>query len=344
MVENRNVTFGRDIVLTDENGEIVTDENGERIVRRYTAGALFPFVNGAKDFWLHQMIEGNPLQEKIALIMHNHFAVNHDALVVFGNREYAFMTQDYVNLLRQNSLGSFNNTLIKVTEDVSMIGFLNLDTNTDENTDENYGREFLELFTLKEVNEETGESNYTHDDIQSFSKAFTGLRIINENRPFELSYTDPESGETDLTTSNFPVRASLFDPTFWRADHINPTEYTYFEGESYEANAAFNYVQAAGYITQHPGVATHLGTTLHRTLINPLTSQEMVSSLARLARDKEYDVKEILRVILKSESMFSEESKNVCIKAPLETQVSFMRASGIPLKTKRREGLSLIHI
>ena len=326
-VENRNRNAGRDIDILDEDGNVISRE-------RHFTEAIFPYIGGAKDYWVHQMVHGNPLYEKVALIMHNHFAVNHTVLTNSGVPD-AYMASDYLEILRKSSMGNFNEILIKMTEDVSMMRFLNLDTNTDENTDENYGREFLELFTLKELNELNGEENYNHQDILSFSKAFTGLKLIEDIRSYDYHYTNPDTGEVNTQSFDLRVRASLFDPTYWRTNHTDPQAYTYFEGKEYEANAAMNYVQAAGYIAQHPGLATHLGTTLYRTLVNPETSQEMIASLTKLTMEKEFNVKEILRVVLKSESMFADDSRNVCVKAPIESQVSFMKASGIPLETKR---------
>ncbi len=328
MLENRAGTLATNFTFINSDGEEVTE--------RHSTDRVLPYINSMKDFWVHQMVKGNPLQERISLIMHNHFAVNQAILI--NNYTDAYLAQDYLKVLRENSLSSFNEMLIKITEDTSMIRFLNLDTNTDVNTDENYGREFLELFTLKEFSEETGEANYTHDDILSFSKAFTGLRLITQTKTFDYKYTNPETGETNIIERSFNnIKSSMFDPTYWRVDHMNPEEHTYFKGKSYEATAAMNYVQAAGYITQHDQVSVHLGTTLFRTLVSPETNQEIISTLGELVREKQYCIKEILRVILKSEAMFSRETQNTCVKAPIEAQVAFMRASGIPLESKRRE-------
>ena len=116
----------------------------------------------AGQWWAKRMlVTHRPLQEKLALFWHGHFATS-DVKV-----------RDYRRLLKQLELfwrhgnGNFRDLLIGVAQDPAMLVYLDAGENIKGHPNENFGREILELFTM-------GVGNYTETDIREASRAFTG--------------------------------------------------------------------------------------------------------------------------------------------------------------------------
>ena len=115
--------------------------------------------------WLSRMAgTEHPLEEKLTLYWHNHFAtafakVRRPRLMVAQNR-----------LLRAHAGGSFRTLAKAVTADAAMLYWLDGNTNQLAAPNENYGREFMELFTL-------GKDRYTQEDVRQAARAFTGYTV-----------------------------------------------------------------------------------------------------------------------------------------------------------------------
>lgn len=118
--------------------------------------------------WFNRMIQTrSPLQEKMALFWHGHFAtaqskVNSPALL---RKQY----QLYLNL----GLGNFQDLALGISKDPAMLIWLDGNQNRVKAPNENYGREFLELFSL-------GIGNYTENDVKATARAFTGWSFQGE--------------------------------------------------------------------------------------------------------------------------------------------------------------------
>jgi uncharacterized protein (DUF1800 family) len=109
--------------------------------------------------WLNAMVESNAqLREKMAFFWHGHFA---------SRNVNVFFQQDLLDILRQNSLGSFRDLLHEVSKSAAMINFLNANQNRKDHPNENFAREVMELFTM-------GRGNYTENDVKEAARAFTG--------------------------------------------------------------------------------------------------------------------------------------------------------------------------
>jgi uncharacterized protein (DUF1800 family) len=112
-----------------------------------------------KKQWYNKIIyDVGQLREKMVLFWHDHFACHN------GNPPFRRL---YVEHLRFNALGKFEDLLLAVSKDASMIRYLNNQQNKKDSPNENFAREILELFTI-------GIGNYTEKDIQEAARAFTG--------------------------------------------------------------------------------------------------------------------------------------------------------------------------
>ena len=164
-----------------------------------TNGAFSPDINieHARQRWLFRMLHSSrPLQEKMALFWHNHFATAYSklAVVVEGVQATKMMTlvegaypgpRGQLETFRQMALGKFRELLVEVARDPAMLVWLDGRTNTRLRPQENFGREIMELFTV-------GLGNYVEQDVYAAARVFTGwnLRFVaGGNR----QQTDPAS-------------------------------------------------------------------------------------------------------------------------------------------------------
>ena len=143
-----------------------------------------PYTNieDARQRWLFRMVHSQrPLEEKMALFWHNHFATAYSKIAgVVGAVQATKMMalkagelpgpQGQIELFRRFALGNFRNLLVEVARDPAMLVFLDGRTNTRARPQENFGREIMELFTF-------GVGNYTEQDVYAAARVFTGWNL-----------------------------------------------------------------------------------------------------------------------------------------------------------------------
>ena len=117
-------------------------------------------------WWANRMLlTRRPLQEKMALFWHGHFATSEEKV------------RDYRKMLKQNQLfrdkgtGNFRDLLIAVAQDPAMLAYLDAGVNVKGAPNENFAREIMELFTM-------GVGNYSEHDIREAARAFTGWNFV----------------------------------------------------------------------------------------------------------------------------------------------------------------------
>lgn len=113
-------------------------------------------------WWANRMVASNrPLEEKMALFWHGHFATGENKI-----RDYRKMVVQ-LETLHAHATGNFGDLLVAVAQDPAMLIYLDAGQNVKGSPNENFGREVMELFTM-------GVGNYTEDDIREAARAFTG--------------------------------------------------------------------------------------------------------------------------------------------------------------------------
>ena len=119
------------------------------------------FVNLSRWWILRMVYSPRPLEEKLTLFWHNHFASSY-AKVDTPPLLYA-----QNQLFRRLGEGRFESLLLAVAKDPAMLFYLDNNTNVKESIQENWGRELLELFTM-------GVNHYSQTDVRAAAAAFTG--------------------------------------------------------------------------------------------------------------------------------------------------------------------------
>ena len=113
-------------------------------------------------WWANRMLTSKaPLQEKMALFWHGHFANNEDKV-----RDYRKLLNQ-LGLFQAEGMGNFRDLTVAVAQDPAMLTFLDAGKNVKGAPTENFAREIMELFTM-------GVGNYSEKDVREAARAFTG--------------------------------------------------------------------------------------------------------------------------------------------------------------------------
>ena len=123
-------------------------------------------TNRVAYWWADRMVaSNNPLQEKMALFWHGHYAVNESKV-----RDYRKLLNE-LELFHEMGTGSFRDLMVAVAQDPAMLSFLDAGVNLKGAPNENFAREIMELFTM-------GVGNYSETDIREAARAFTGWNYV----------------------------------------------------------------------------------------------------------------------------------------------------------------------
>jgi hypothetical protein len=123
-------------------------------------------TNRVAYWWANRMLATHrPLEEKMALFWHGHFATSEEKV-----RDYRKMLGQ-LELFYRHGTGNFRDLLIGVAQDPAMLAFLDAGVNVKGAPNENFAREIMELFTM-------GVGNYSERDIREAARAFTGWNFV----------------------------------------------------------------------------------------------------------------------------------------------------------------------
>jgi len=183
-----------------------------------TRGQFSPNSNitDARQRWLFRMVHTDrPLQEKMTLFWHNHFATGYTKIAgtlgaTEGTRYMAAKASEdpgkvrgQIEMLRDNALGNFRDILVNIAKDAAMLVWLDGRTNTKAKPQENFAREIMELFTV-------GVGHYTEPDVYAGARVFTGWNLqrpgtaTDGSQHYEFIYNAGQH-ETTGKTFSFPI-------------------------------------------------------------------------------------------------------------------------------------------
>jgi uncharacterized protein (DUF1800 family) len=283
-------------------------------------------INDARQRWLFRMVHSRrPLEEKMALFWHNHFATAYSKINgAFGpvhatkmmdakaaNFGGAFRGQ--IQLFRDMALGSFRNLLVEVAKDPAMLVWLDGRTNVRNRPQENFGRELMELFTM-------GIGNYVEADVYAAARVFTGWNL-------ELA-----GDRTNDVTSyyRFVYNAAQHDPT--------AKEFTFeiYPGGGRVIPArpgaqgmqdGLDLVEA---LARHPATAARLATRLYQFFINDVDApdQALIREAAQAYLVGNYSVRAMLQRLLVSEQFLNGSQAFRRYSWPVEFVVRAIKEAG----------------
>jgi len=148
-------------------------------------------TNRVAYWWANRMVaSNNPLQEKMALFWHGHYAVNETKV-----RDYRKLLME-LELFHEMGTGNFRDLMVAVAQDPAMLSFLDAGVNVKGASNENFAREIMELFTM-------GVGNYSETDIREAARAFTGWNYVDLEFVINEALHDDDEKQFLGHTGNF---------------------------------------------------------------------------------------------------------------------------------------------
>lgn len=174
-----------------------------------------------RQWWLKRAVESQrPLQEKLALFWHGHFA-NQNSVV-----ENSYIMYRQNQLFREHAAGNFGALLFGIVHDPAMIRYLDNNKNVKGDPNENLAREIMELFAMGV------DQGYTEKDIVQAARALTGYTYDHQTGGFRFAYTKHDTedktifGQTGNWTGDDVVRLIFEQPA--TARYISKKLFEYF--------------------------------------------------------------------------------------------------------------------
>lgn len=272
--------------------------------------------NGLRNWWGGLMInQDRSVFEKMVLFWHNHFSTETiDTTALLG---YA-----HLELLRKHALGNFKTFVKDITFDANMLRYLNGYVNNKTAPDENYSRELQELFTLGKG----PESQYTEGDVKAAARVLTGWRI----RQVELPIGSGKwVWETFFNAGAHDTGAKSFS-AFYDGKSIVGSAST-----NTEAFARKEIDELLDMIFVKEEVSKFLCRKLYTFFIyyeiDATTEANVITPLAEILRQSNYDIKPVLKALLSSEHFFEAANKGCLIKSPIDYTIGAIREFNVEI-------------
>ena len=277
----------------------------------------------ARQRWLYRMVHSvRPLEEKMALFWHNHFATGFGKVAgqigsKGASRALAAKPSEDENSVRgqyeqfrQYALGNFRDLLVEVPQDPAMVAWLDGDTNFKANPQENYARELMELFTM-------GVDFYTESDVRAGARVFTGWNLRNngtrESRYSTFQYR-PAQHDTGSKTFSFPIYPD--------------------GGRTIPARSAAGGLQDGidliNAVAAHPATGPRLARKLYAFFVSEFKTppETFIQELAGVYYSSGYDMRVVVRQLLRSPEFQDPANYFARYSWPVEYVVRLIKAVG----------------
>jgi hypothetical protein len=298
-------------------------------------------TSAAQNYWISDLVAGDPLRNHIAIHLHHQAPVNMDVNAnggLGGGCSSHWSYKGHVDLLRVHALGrpglpnavngSYREFITDLLTDYQMGLFLSHVQPYEHpygwhaglaNT--NFGRELMQVFTLGPLNVFTGAPNYSTDDVREVSRALAGninlyssdLRQVPQlqARPWRLSNNN--SGR-------------WFG---WSAPHRDAANKLIFENIP-EARRTGNLAppDVVEAIFQHPGVA-YVPRSLFYRSVYPSTTNSVVEQLADQFRSSDFSLRELYSKFMNSSAVFSPKGRSACVATGSVHLMRLIRVLGL---------------
>ncbi len=242
-------------------------------------------------WWFERMrTSPSPIQERMALFWHNHFATGNDKI------DDPALLHEQNHLFRAYGLGSFRTLTHKVIhENAGVILYLDNDPNVQGAPNENLARELMELFTLG-VNQ-----GYTQDDVVGSARAWTGHGVVNwddHRYQFHASRHD-----TELKT--------IFGQT-----------------RNWDGPELIDFMLGSD-PTRKRLAARFISTKVWSWFAHPNPDAGLVSWLENTFYDSDLDVTTLLRAMFNDDRFYATTARQGLVRTPVEYLAAALRCTGL---------------
>jgi uncharacterized protein (DUF1800 family) len=277
-------------------------------------------ITDAQQRWLFRTLHTNrPLQEKMTLFWHNHFATAYTKLAgAVGAAEAtrymaAKRSEDpggvrgQIEMLRDNALGNFQTLLVEIAKDTAMLIWLDGRTNTRAMPQENFGREIMELFTM-------GVGHYTEADVYAAARVFTGWNLTRGGAGALTFFYNAGQHDTNAKTFSFPIYADGSKTIAARAAGSGMQD-------------GLDFIAA---LARSPHTAAYLARKLYRFFISELgeVDEEFVNRVSAVYFQSGYNMRTVMREVLSSRQFWDERNRYARYAWPVEFTIRAIKDVG----------------
>jgi uncharacterized protein (DUF1800 family) len=253
-------------------------------------------IEAVQEWWLMRMVTTRrPLQEKMTLFWHNHFATSSEKVT----SPYMMLAQNQI--LRAGATGKFTDLLLNVSKDPAMLLWLDNQFNVKGHPNENFAREVMELFSL-------GIGNYTEHDVQEGARAFTGwgFGVKGRKKP-------PANAKKPAKNQVFIDNADKHD--------TGSKEFLGNKGD-------FDGDDVIGILCSQPRAARFLTKKIWQSFAYSNPEDALIERLADPFFKSGLDLKLLLRSIMESPEFYSKRADRAVYKNPVDFAVTTVRQLG----------------
>jgi uncharacterized protein (DUF1800 family) len=281
-------------------------------------------ITDARQRWLFRMVHTKrPLQEKMALFWHNHFATAYSKINgIYGDQEATRMlaakpsedpggVRGQLELFREYALGNFRDMLIQVAKDPAMLVWLDGRLNTNPaQPQENFAREIMELFTF-------GVDHVQEADVKAAAKVFTGWNLRQVGAVGDPSRKYEYFFDSRTTRHNQEAKTFTFD--------------IYSDGSRTIPNSGeqegIDFITA---VCRHPQTGPRLARKLYAFFVSEIqpAPQSFVDRVSGVYYSTNFDMRAVVRSILTGPEFWDPSSFFTRYSWPTEFVVRAIKETG----------------
>jgi len=273
----------------------------------------------ARQRWLFRLVHSQrPLQEKMALFWHNHFATAYSKVsdglgsASEGTRVFSAKPSEgakgQLELFREYALGNFRDLLINVAKDPAMLVWLDGRLNVRNQPQENFARELMELFTM-------GVGTFAETDVYAGARVFTGWNLPRPaaGAPQQFGYI-AANHETTAKTFTFAIYAD--------------------GGKTIPARSADSGMQDGidliNAVARHPATGPRLATKLYKFFINEVDAPDsgLIDRAARVYYSSGFEIAPVVQTLLLSPQFLNPDNYYKRYAWPVEFVVRALKEVG----------------
>jgi len=257
-----------------------------------------------RTWWIYMMLTTRrPLQEKLALFWHDHFAAAESKV------EDGPMMLSYLQTLRHGAAGSFGDLLASVSKEPALMRYLDMERSMRGEPNENFAREVMELFTL-------GIGNYTEKDVKEMARALTGWGYVNTF--WEMPGNSDQKMKTSLKYGR-PFASFITLPSMW--DDGPKT----ILGKT----AAMNGDDALAHLARQDATARYIAGKLWTFFAYEDPEPHVVDRVAKAFTRSKGKIRPVLYEIARMPEFWSPKCVRTMVKSPVDLCIPVARQTGV---------------
>ncbi len=249
---------------------------------------------------LRLLMTRRPLQEKLTIFWHDHFAINVEKVYE------APTVMDYLDTIRTKGRGKFRDLFKEMIPHPAMLTYLDGNTSSRVHPNENLARETLELFSM-------GEGNYTEKDIQELARALTGWTThylgLYMEEPYEV--TRQKAIKARISINNFALVPALHDAGMKTI--LGKT-------------GRFTGDEALDMIASHPQTANYICGKLWLFFAGTTATPTVLKRLTDTWKKTDGEIRSVLRAIMTAPEFFSSDVVMGLPKSPVDWVIGLYRS------------------